>query len=102
MLREKYRTIISVIFGSWLLFLFGLLNNICCFVTFRRSKCVRVGIGYYLLCMSIVNEINLTFFALRLTHLTLNMTNFRSNPFVDKIVCKILNYILISSSRIPY
>jgi hypothetical protein len=52
--------------------------------------------------MSVTNQINLTFLALRLTHLTLNNTSFRSDSSVDTILCKILNYFLISSGRIPY
>ncbi len=95
-------TIVLLIFVSWFLFLIGLLNNICCFETFRRVKCLRNGIGHYLLWMSVTNQINLTFLALRLTHLTLNKTSFRSNSYVDRILCKILNYLLISSGRIPY
>jgi hypothetical protein len=95
-------TIVLLIFISWLLFVIGLLNNLCSFVTFRRAKCLRNGIGHYLLWMSVTNQINLLFLALRLTHLTLNTTGFRSNPYVDRILCKILNYLLISSGRIPY
>jgi hypothetical protein len=99
---EKQMTIFSLIFGSSLLFLLGLLNNICSFVTFRRSKCLRTGIGHCLLWMSVFNQINLTLLVLRLIHLILNTNNFRSNPRVDKIFCKILNYLLIAFSRIPY
>lgn len=99
---EKEITIFSLIFGSWFLFLLGLLNNICSFVTFRRSKCLRTGVGYYLLWMCVVNQIDLTLLALRLTHLTLNITNFRSDPQLDTVFCKLLNYLLIAFSRIPY
>jgi hypothetical protein len=100
--KEKQITIFSLIFGSWLLFLLGLLNNICSFVTFRRSKCLQTGIGHYLFWMSVFNQIDLTLLALRLTHLTLNTTDFRSDPRVDKVFCKTLNYLLIAFSRIPY
>ncbi len=99
---ENQIATVLLIFISWFLFLIGLLNNICCFVTFRRVKCLRNGIGHYLLWMSVINQINLTLLGIRLTHLTLNTTNFRSDPYVDKIFCKILNYLLISSGRIPY
>ncbi len=99
---EKQITIVLLIFVSWFLFLIGLFNNLCSFVTFRRVKCLRNGIGHYLLWMSVTNQINLLFLALRLTHLTLNTTGFRSNSYVDRILCKILNYLLISSGRIPY
>jgi hypothetical protein len=99
---EKQMSIFSLIFCSWLLFLLGLLNNICSFVTFCRSKCLRTGIGHYLLWMSVFNQIDLTLLALRLTHLTLNTSNFRSNLGVDIVFCKTLNYLLIAFSRIPY
>jgi hypothetical protein len=52
--------------------------------------------------MSVVNQIDLTLLAFRLTHLTLNTTNFRSDPQLDTIYCKLLNYLLIAFSRIPY
>jgi hypothetical protein len=99
---ENQIATVLLIFVSWFLFLIGLLNNICSFVTFRRIKCLRNGIGHYLLWMSVINQINVTLLGIRLTHLTLNTTDFRSDPFVDTILCKILNYLLISSGRIPY
>jgi hypothetical protein len=98
---EKEITRFSLIFGSWLLFLLGLVTNICSFVTFRRPKCRRIGTGHYLLCMSIVNQINLFCFALRLTHLVLN-TQSQSYPLFSMVGCKMLNYLLVASSRISY
>jgi hypothetical protein len=98
---EKQTTIGLLMFASWLLFLLGWLNNICSFATFHRSKCRRVGIGYYLLCMSVVNQINLSLLALRLTHMVLNAQSY-SDPLFILIGCKMLNYLLVTSSRIPY
>ena len=99
--RVKQTTIILLLFGSWLFFLFGLPNNLCSFVTFHRIKCRRTGAGHYLRCMSVANQINLGFFALRLTQLVWN-TTFRSGPTMATILCKAMNYLLVTSSRIPY
>ena len=94
-------TVFLLLFGSWLFFLIGLPNNLCSFVTFHRIKCRRTGAGHYLRCMSIANQINLGFFALRLTHLVWN-TSYGLSPTMATILCKVLNYLLVTSSRVPY
>jgi hypothetical protein len=92
----------SLIAGPWIVFLVGLMNNICSFTTFHRPRCRRKGVGQYLLWMSIVNQINLGFLACRLTHLTINISNDRFSPLLDIVFCKVFNYSLTASSRITY
>ncbi len=84
------------------MFFLGLLNNFCSFITFRRRKCLRNGIGQYLLYMSIINEINLGVLAARLIHLSLIITSLHSHTTLDTVLCKLLSYLLSCSSRIPY
>ena len=83
-------------------FLVGLINNLCSFFTFLRPKCQRNGIGQYLLTMSIVNQVNLTLFMLRLLHLTLNFTHTYFSAPINAILCPLLNYLLVTSSRLTY
>ena len=53
--------------------------------------------------MSICNQLNLAFLAMRLTHLTLNISSSSSSsPAIDNALCKITNYLLIVSTRIIY
>ena len=84
------------------LWLIGLANNLCCFVTFQRPKCLRNGTGHYLYCMSICNQWNLTCLAVRLIHLTLNITASHSSPAVNSGLCKTSNYLLTTSTRLTY
>ncbi|UJR14502.1 hypothetical protein I4U23_001498 [Adineta vaga] len=98
----RYTTMYLLIFGSSLMFLFGFVNNIFSFVTFRRPKCRRYGSGQYLLFMSIINQINLTVLILRLIHLIINIISRRFHPLVNIICCSVLNYLLKTSSRITY
>ena len=91
-----------LIIGPLIIFFLGLLNNICSYVTFRRLKCLRNGIGVYLLCMSISNQINLGILAARLIHLSFNITDHHLHMTFNKIVCKLLSYLLSCSSHIPY
>ena len=85
-----------------LLFLSGMMNNWCCFVTFRQKKSRRNGIGVYLFCMSIVNQLNLTFLVIRFLHLTADTINSYSSPSFDAMFCKLANYCLLTSTRITY
>ena len=85
-----------------ILLLVGLVNNLCCFATFRRPQCLRIGTGHYLYWMSICNQCNLAFLALRLIHLTLNITTSHSSPLLNDILCKSSSYLLTTSTRLTY
>ena len=99
---SRHVTFYSLIFGSWLIFLFGLINNTCCFVTLRRPKCQTNGVGQYLLAISIFNQISLGFLACRLTHLAVNITSYRGNPWMDTVLCSMFSYLGLASSQISY
>ncbi|CAF4500811.1 unnamed protein product, partial [Rotaria sp. Silwood2] len=96
------RTLCLLIIISALLFIIALLNNTFSFVTFRRQNCLCNGVGQYLFCMSIINQICVGFFAVRLIHLSLTISGIYSHPMIDKIFCKILSYLLNCSIRIAY
>ncbi|CAF1296853.1 unnamed protein product, partial [Adineta ricciae] len=95
-------TFYTLVITPCLLFLLGLFNNICCFLTFRRPKCRRNGIGMYLSYITLINQLNLSILVIRLIHLTLNISDFYSNPIFDNFICKISNYLLSSTTRIIY
>ncbi|CAF4183229.1 unnamed protein product, partial [Rotaria magnacalcarata] len=98
----KYTTLFSLVCIPVLLFLVGIINNLCCFITFRRKKCRHNGIGEYLLLMSVINQLNLTFLVIRFLHMTANTFNPYSFPTFDTIFCKLVNYCLLTSTRITY
>lgn len=98
----KYLTIIVLIIVSVILFLVGLLNNLCCFVTFRQKKCRHNGIGEYLFYMSIINQLNLTFCLHRFLHMTINVLHPDFFLTFNTIFCKLINYFLLTSTRLTY
>ena len=96
-------TISLLIFFSLFTFFLALPNNLFSFVTLRRRSCLRHGVGHYLLWMSIINQLSLTFLLARLLHLTLNITSsFSSSSMTNDLLCKALNYLLSSSIRMVY
>jgi hypothetical protein len=95
-------TFYSLIITPCILFLLGLVNNIFCFVTFRRPRCLRNGIGQYLLYMSAINQLNLILLIIRVIHLAVNIVYPYSSLAFDNTICKMLSYLLTSSNRIIY
>lgn len=97
------RTVSFLILFSLLGFLLAIPNNVFSFVTFRRQLCLRNGVGHYLLCLSVINQINLGLFVARLTHLVINISNTSSSPSnLNNILCKLLNYLLLSTGRMVF
>ena len=95
-------TITYLIMISSIYFLLGLMNNLCSFRTFIRVNCQKNGIGQYLLLMTITNQISLTLLLLRLVHLIINLTNNNFSSQLNSILCSLLNYLLVTSSRLTY
>ena len=95
-------TYYSLLIAPVILFLLGVVNNVCCFVTFRRPRCLRNGTGHYLYAMSICNQLNLTFLVVRLIHLTLNIASPYSSPTLDGVLCRTSSYLLTTSTRMTY
>ena len=100
--RIRHATYYSLIVTPLLVFLVGLLNNICCFVTFRRPRCLRNGTGHYLYAMSICNQLTLAFLALRLIHLTLNISSRHPPSTLDSGLCKTSKYLVNVFTRLTY
>ena len=77
-----------------LLFLIGLFNNFCSFVTFKRSAPRKFGVGNYLLINTCFNQMSLFFLLLKLLQITFDITN------VDS--CKVTSYIFSVFTRLTY
>jgi hypothetical protein len=96
-------TISLLIFFSLFTFLLALPNNLFSFVTLRRRGCLRYGVGHYLLAMSVINQLSLALLLARLLHLILNITGTSSSSsMMNDHLCKSLNYLLSSSTRMVY
>ena len=99
---HQQRTMSLLILFSLLGFLFAIPNNVFSFVTFRRSPCLLTGVGHYLLCLSVINQINLGLFFARLTHLAISITSTSAASNLNNVLCKLLNYFLLSSGRMVF
>ena len=92
-------TMFLILLFSLLGFLLAIPNNLFSFVVFRQQICLRNGVGHYLLCLSVINQLNLGLFVARLTHVTLNIT---SRSSLNTLLCKLFNYLLVTSSRMVF
>ncbi|CAF4411452.1 unnamed protein product [Rotaria sp. Silwood2] len=79
---------IKIIYTSiaLLLFIVGLFNNICSFITFKRSAPRKVAAGNYLLIASGLNQAALLCLLLKLLELTFEIPN--------EHLCKAMSYLL--------
>ena len=83
-------------------FLLAIPNNLFSFITLRQRPCLRNGVGHYLLYLSVINQINLGFFLLRLSHLINSMISGSTPSLTDEILCRSSNYLLTCSGRLVY
>ena len=86
-----------------LIFLFGLFNNLNSFLTFLRPKPRKMGVGNYLLIISIVDQCSLLLLFFKVIHIILgsNGTLF-SLTNLNLYSCKIISYLLSVLTRITY
>ena len=86
-----------------IVFLFGCFNNACAFLTFVRPIPRKVGVGNYLLLVSIVNQCSLLLLLLKIIHIILgsNGTLFYFED-LNQYLCKILSYLLSVLTRTTY
>ncbi len=85
-----------------ILFLVGLINNVCSYATFNRKKPLIVGIGHYLRTASIINQLTLFILLLKLLHVVLSIKGYIVDHLTNTILCKILSYLLSCSYRMSY
>ncbi len=99
-ISTKLSTIVYVSI-TLLIFLFGLFNNLCSFLTFVRPKPRKVGVGNYLLVISVIDQCSLLFLLLKIVHIIFgtNGTLFYYERF-NLYSCKIISYLLSVFTRI--
>ncbi len=101
-ISKKLSTIVYVSI-TILIFLFGLFNNLCSFLTFVRPKARKVGVGNYLLIISVIDQCSLLLLLLKIIHIIFgtNGTLFYYERF-NLYSCKIISYLLSVFTRIIY
>ena len=77
-----------------LVFIIGLFNNFCSFVTFKRPTPRKFGVGNYLLIVSCLNQIALFCVLFKFIEITLEIIDIRS--------CKTVSYFLSIMTRSTY
>lgn len=85
------------------IFLFGFFNNTCSFLTFIRPKPRKLGVGNYLLIVSVVDQCSLFLLLLKILHIIFGSTGilFYYESF-NLYSCKIISYCLSVFTRITY
>jgi hypothetical protein len=92
----NYSKEVKIIYVSivCLLFIIGLFNNICSFVTFKRRTPRKFGVGNYLLIVSCLNQIALFCLLFKFIEITVGI--------VDVGSCKAISYFLSVMTRSTY
>ncbi len=85
-----------------LLSLYGIINNLFAFVTFRRPKPRLNGIGHYLLVSSVISQLSLLFLISKIIYLLIGIQGFITQTIFSLILCKTLSFFLSSCTRICY
>ena len=71
-------------------------------MTFNRRKPLLVGAGHYLRTASVINQLTLLVLLLKLLHLVLSIKSYIVHQLINTILCKVLSYLLVCTSRISY
>ncbi|CAF0981912.1 unnamed protein product [Didymodactylos carnosus] len=86
-----------------ILFIVGLFNNSCSFVTFKRSKPRKFGVGNYLFIVTILNQWSLLLLLFKVVHILLSAQHaFVHQYIIHLISCKLVSYLLSVLTRSSY
>ena len=73
------------------LFTYGLFNNYCSFVTFKRTQPRKHGAGNYLMLVTILSQCSLLFLLLKFISISLGTMGLATN-----LSCKMISYLFLS------
>lgn len=95
LLSECSRTM-KIVYSSMMviLFCFGVFNNLCSFVTFKRPAPRKFGVGNYLLFIACLNKMSLSCLLVKFIQITFQITNLES--------CKTVSYLFSVFTRSTY
>ena len=100
-LLSSYASIIPMIYVivSGCMFLFGLINNIVSFLTFKRNIPRQTPVGHFFLNITLLNKLSLLCLFLKFVHHLIGSTGYVIPDRLNLILCKILSYLLSVSTR---
>jgi hypothetical protein len=78
-----------------IIFMIGALNNYASFVTFKRSKPFKVGVGKYLLLLSLISQCSLLLLFIKTIQSIFHL-------FSNNISCKLISFILSVCTRYSF
>ena len=99
---RKNLSISVYVFITSLTFLTGILSNLCSLLVFSRKNPRKVGVGNYLLLVSIMNILSLTFQYGKIIHILLGSSELLVDNKINLILCKLLSPITSVTTRISY
>jgi hypothetical protein len=100
--QRRWPSTVYITIGA-IFFLLGAFNNYCSFITFIRPKPRKVGVGNYLLIVSILNQCSLLSLLLKIIEIVLGSTGALFNyEWFNLYACKIISYLLSVFTRITY
>ena len=99
--RQSVSIAVYILITS-LVFLTGIFSNLCSLLVFSRKNPRLVGVGNYLLLVSIVNIISLSLLLAKTVHIVLGSAGFLLNNIINLILCKLLSSLLSISARVNY
>lgn len=82
---------------TFLLFVIGLLNNFCSFLTFKRQEPRKFRVGNYLLIVSILNQCALLCLFVKFLHILFGILGWTTHSS-----CKVVSYFLSTVTRSTY
>ncbi|CAF1457476.1 unnamed protein product [Adineta steineri] len=85
-----------------LTFLTGIFSNLCSLLVFSRKNPRKVGVGYYLFLVSIMNIVSLIFQYGKIIHILLGGSGLLLDNKINLILCKLLSPMTSITTRISY
>ena len=76
------------------MFVVGLLSNICSILVFRHKDIQQIGCGRYLLLLSILNQVTITIFMCRVIYLIISQMTVIANVQFLRVTCFLFDFVL--------
>jgi hypothetical protein len=99
---ERNLSILIYVLIISVLFLMGIFNNVCSLFVFSLKNPRKIGVGNYLLIVSIVNIISLIILFGKIIDILLGSAGLIMNNKINLIWCKLLSSFLSITVRINY
>jgi hypothetical protein len=77
-----------------LMFIVGLISNICSILVFRHKDIQQIGCGRYLLLLSVFNQVTITIFMCRVIYLIINQMTVIGDVRLLRVSCYLLDSVL--------